>query len=62
MAIRRNGRRQQTPREMNGELAPTNFGQPGVSFPQISTILSNSALPQALSLRQLEPRRLNSAT
>jgi hypothetical protein len=32
MAIRRNGRRRQTPREMNGKLAPTNFGQPGVSL------------------------------
>jgi len=29
MAIRRNGRRQQTPREMNGKLAPTNFWSAG---------------------------------
>jgi len=29
MAIRRNGRRQQTPRAMNGKLAPTNFWSAG---------------------------------
>jgi hypothetical protein len=32
----------------------------GVTFPQISTILSNPRLPQTLSLGQLEPDRLNS--
>src|SRR4029077_13251149 len=38
----------------------TSFGL--LPFPQISTILSNAALPQTLSHPQLEPHRVNPAT